>query len=183
MRQRQRGYSLPELLAVVIILGIAASVAIPDISTTNPNRLDLAAEEVAQVIRFARSESLRTGDIHGVEISQNTQRVVAYKAELTTTPVSMAFILYHPVTKQKLDYEVDTASMTEGVRISNTQDPFLYASGRRKNLLFDATGVPIWIVNSTGTTYILQDGSVQLSYGGDDRTVQVAQITGRVTVQ
>jgi hypothetical protein len=109
--------------------------------------------------------------------------VVAYKADLTTTPVSMAFILYHPVTKQKLDYEVDTASMTEGVRISNTQDPFLYASGRRKNLLFDATGVPIWIVNSTGTTYILQDGSVQLSYGGDDRTVQVAQITGRVTVQ
>jgi prepilin-type N-terminal cleavage/methylation domain-containing protein len=183
MRQAQRGYSLPELLAVVIILGIAASVAIPDISTTNPNKLDLAVEEVAQAIRFARSESLRTGEIHGVEISQNTQRVVAYKADLTTTPVSKAFVLYHPVTKLKLDYKVDTASMSEGVSITNTQDPFLYATGRLKNLLFDDTGTPIWIVNSTSTTYILQDGTVQLSYGGDDRTVQVAQITGRVTVQ
>ena len=73
--------------------------------------------------------------------------------------------------------------MTAGVRISNTQDPFLYATGRRKNLLFDDTGVPIWIVNSTSTTYVLQDGTVQLSYGADNRTVWVAQITGRVSVQ
>ncbi|MGB5275689.1 MAG: GspH/FimT family pseudopilin [Gammaproteobacteria bacterium] len=183
MHQRQRGYSLPELLAVVIILGITAAVVVPDISTTNPNTLDLAAEQVAQAIRYARSESLRTGEIHGVEISQNTQRVVAYKADLTTTPVSIADILYHPVSKQKLDYDVDTGPMTDGVSITNTQDPFLYATGRRNNLLFDHTGVPIWIVNSTGTTYILQDGMVQLSDGGDNRSVRVAQITGRVTVQ
>ncbi len=183
MHQTERGYSLLELLAVVIILGIAASVAIPDISTTDPNKLDLAAEEVAQAIRFARSESLRTGEIHGVQISQNTQRVVAYKADLSTSPVSMEAILYHPVSKQRLDYDVDTGTMTSGVSITNTQDPFLYATGRRKNLLFDDTGLPIWIVNSTSTTYVLQDGTVQLSYGGDKRTVRVAQITGRVTVQ
>jgi prepilin-type N-terminal cleavage/methylation domain-containing protein len=183
MRQYQSGYSLPELLAVVIILGITAAVAIPDISTTDPSTLDLAAEEVAQAIRFARSEALRTGEIHGVQISQNTQRVVAYKADLTTTPVSMASILYHPVSKQKFDYDVDTGPMTDGVSITNTQDPFLYATGRRKNLLFDITGVPIWIVNSTASTYILQDGMIQLGYGSHSRAVRVAQITGRVTVQ
>ena len=183
MRRTARGYSLPELLAVVVILGIAASVAIPDISTTNLNKLDLAAEEVASVLRFARSESLRTGEIHGVEISQNTQRVVAYKADLSTTPVSMASILYHPVTRQVLDYQVDTSTMMSGVSISNAQDPFQYAMGRRKNLLFDSSGTPIWIVNATGSTYMLQDGVVQLSYGNASRSVRIAQITGRVTLQ
>jgi len=73
--------------------------------------------------------------------------------------------------------------MTQGTMVSNSQDPFLYAMGRRKNLLFDATGVPIWIVNATGSTYVLQDGTVQLSSGDDSRRVSVAQITGRVTVQ
>ena len=183
MRQVQCGYSLLELLAVVMILGIAASVAIPDISATDSDKLDLAAEEIAQAVRLARSESLRTGQIHGVQISQDTQRVVAYRADLTTTPVSIGAILYHPVSKQRLDYAVDTGSMTAGVTIINAQDPFLYGMGRRKNLLFDETGVPIWIVNSTGSTYVLQDGTVQLSYGGDSRSVRIAQITGRVTVQ
>ena len=183
MRANEHGFSLLELLIVVTILGIAATVAIPDISTTHTTTLDLAADKVARVIRFARSESLRTGEIHGVQISQNTQRVVAYKADLTTAPVSMDSIDYHPLSKQAYDFDVDESTLTNGVTISNTQDPFLYATGRRKNLLFDASGVPIWIVSATATTYILQDGVVQLSFGRDNRSVRVAQITGRVTVQ
>jgi hypothetical protein len=70
-----------------------------------------------------------------------------------------------------------------GASIVNAQDPFLYSMGRRKNLLFDASGLPIWIVNATGTTYILQDGVVQIEIGNLTRDVRVAPITGRVTLQ
>ena len=182
MCRTDKGFSFTELLIVIMILGVVAAVAVPSLSSTDPKKLELAAAEVASAIRFARSESQRTGDIHGVQISQNTQRVVVYKADLSTTPVSMSSILYHPVSKLTFDFDVDSSTFSRNVIISNALDPFLYATGRRKNLLFDATGTPIWIVNATSTTYMLQDGLVQLSYAGINLSVRVAPNTGRVTV-
>lgn len=168
---------------VVAIVGIVAVAAIPDLRSGDDIRLELAAQEIAQALRFARSESVRTGEVHGVQISENTQRVVVYKADMATSPVGMASILYHPVAKQPFDFDLDTHPLAKGVRITNTQSPFLYATGRRKNLLFTATGIPYWIVNSSGITYPLEDGMIQLGYGNGSRTVAVAPITGRVLVK
>ena len=179
---RQTGFSLLELLIVITILGVTAAIVAPVLSTSDDSKLGLAAEEVAQALRFARSESLRTSEVHGVNINQTTQRVVVYKADLTTTPVSIGSILYHPISKQKFDFDVDTAPMTNDVNISNTLDPFLYGSTRRQQLLFSASGTPMWIDNTTGTTDLLDDGTVQLSYRGSNRSVEVAPTTGRVTV-
>jgi len=180
---RSHGVTLVELLVVVAIIGVVAVAATPFLSNADPQRLERVASEIAGAIRFARSESLRTGKVHGVEISQNTQRIKVYRADLTTTPVSKAEILHHPVARQPFDFDLDTAALMSGASIVNTQDPFLYDTGRRKNLLFDAAGLPIWIVNATATTYILKDGVVQVSIGNLTRDVRVAPITGRVTVQ
>jgi len=182
-RFRSHGVTLVEVLVVVAILGVVAVVAIPDLRSGGDGKLDLAAQEVAQAIRFARSESIRTGEVHGIQISENTQRTVVYKADMATSPIGMASILYHPVSKQPFDFDLDSHPLAKGVKITNSQSPFLYATGRLKNLLFTATGIPYWIVNSTGSTYPLVDGTIELGYGNGSRTVAVAPITGRVTVQ
>jgi Tfp pilus assembly protein FimT len=168
---------------VVAILGVVAAAAIPGLRSGDGKRLDLAAEQVAQAIRYARSEALRSGQMHGIEISQNTQRVVVYRADLSTDPVGMAAILTHPVDKKPYDFDLNTAALVSGVRITNALDPFKYATGRRMNLLFSATGAPVWTVISSHTTYPLQDGMVQLDYGNQRRTVRVTPYTGRVTIQ
>jgi len=178
-----RGYSLVELLVVVSLIGALASIAIPDFSASRAERLDIAASRVAEAIRYARAEALRTGEVHGVTVSQATQRATVMKWDLTSNPASALYTLTDPFSKQPHDFPVDT-SATAGVSIANTLDAFDYTGlGRRPSLMFDAGGTPLWIVTSGPSTYLLADGEVLLRLGNYERRVRVAAFSGRVTVQ
>jgi len=182
--QQQRGYTLLELVIVVSVISIIAAIAVPGVSTNDDAKLKLAAENVADAIRFARSEALRTGEGHGLTVSQATQKVTVKKYDLTTAPVSTLHTLVHPVDKQPYDFNINTRATTQGVVISNAQDVFNYTGlGGRRSLIFDATGTPKWIVGSGPTTYLLSDADIELTHRGQQRIVSVAPITGRVTVQ
>lgn len=184
MIRRQTGLSLLELTAVIAILGVIALVVTPDFSSTAPARLELAADQVAHALRFARSESIRSGEHHGVTIDQVTQGIMVVKWNLTTDPVSVAAILYHPLSRQPYDLKADELSLVHGVAISNASDAFLYADvGLRRSLIFDPQGVPLWILGSDGSRHLLQSGTVTLSAGQSRINVAVAPLTGRVTIQ
>lgn len=178
------GYTLVELVITVTIIAVIAAIAMPATSLGTNDRLNLAAMEVASAIRFARSEAVRTGEAHGLTVSQATQKVTVKKYDVTTAPISTIDILTHPVNKQPYDFNVNTRSSTRGVTISNSQDVFNFTDlGGRRSLIFDATGLPKWIVGSGPTTYLLSDSNIELSYGNQQRVVSVAPITGRVTIQ
>ena len=182
--KRQAGFSLLELTAVVAILGIMALVVIPDSAPSNQQKLDLAAQQVAQAPRFAHSEALRTGEHHGVTISQVTQTITVIKWDMTTDPVSTELIPYHPVNKQSFVFDTDNMSLAAGVSIINSSDIFNYLTiGRRRSLIFDPQGVPVWVLGSDDSVYRLRDGVIQLSDGRNQRDIAVAPLTGRVTVQ
>ncbi len=180
---RSRGFTITELLVVVIILAVIATVAVPNLRSTDNNKLDLAATKVAEAIRLARSESMRTGDVYGITISQTSQQVRVRRYDLSTDPVSAVETLYHPVAKQPLDFDFDNFAPTNGVRITNTQDIFSYTgTSRRRTVLFDRQGVPIWIIAGGPTTHALDTGIIELSLDGRQQTVEVAAYTGRVTI-
>ena len=179
-----RGYTLLELVVVMTIVAVLAAVALPGFNPAGDQQLDLAAQRVAAAIRHTRTEAMRTGEAHGLTISQATQKVTVNKYDVTTAPISAISILIHPIDKQPYDFNVNTTVSTQGVTISNTQDIFSYkGTGRRRSLLFDANGTPIWIVGSGPTTYLLQDSAVELTFGNQQRLVRVATITGRVTIE
>jgi len=182
--QQQVGFSLLELSIVVLILGIMAIVVIPDSSPANQQKLDLVASQVAQALRFARAESLRTGAHYGVTISQATQTITLKKWDMTTAPVSTELVPYHPVNKRAFVFDADGMSLAPGVSITNSSDIFNYLTiGRRRSLIFDPQGVPMWMLGADDSVYRLLDASVELSNGRNQRSVAVAPLTGRVTIQ
>jgi len=179
------GYSLLELTLVVLILGIMAAAVVPSLfSATGPYKLDLVAEEIAQALRFAQNEARRTGQHYGATISQATQTITVKKWDITTDPVSTELVPYHPVSKKGFVFDADGFSLAPGVSITNASDIFLYDTiGRRRSLIFDKNGMPVWITNAGVNVYRLLDASVTLSDGDNQSSVMIAPITGRVTVQ
>ena len=180
----QAAFSLLELSIVVLIMGIMAIVMIPDSSPTSQQKLDLVASQIAQALRFAHSEALRTGEHHGVTISQVTQTITVKKWDMTTDPVSTELVPYHPVSKQSFVFDADGLTLAPGTSISNSSDIFLYNSiGRRRSLIFDPGGIPVWVLGSDDSVYRLIEGIVKLSNGQSRRDITVAPLTGRVTIQ
>lgn len=161
-----------------------AIVVIPDAAPTSQQKLDLVANQIAQAIRFAHSEALRSGQHYGVSISQVTQTITVIKWDMSTDPVTTELVPYHPVNKQGFVFDADGISLAPGVSITNSSDIFNYLTiGRRPSLIFDPQGVPVWVLGSDDSVYRLLDGNVQLSNGQNQRNIAVAPLTGRVTVQ
>ena len=183
-RKSQAAFSLLEISIVVLIMGIMALVVIPSSSPTNQQKLDLVANQIAQALRFAHSEALRTGEHHGVTISQVTQSITVKKWDMTTDPVSTELVPYHPVSKQSFVFDADGLTLAAGTSISNSSDIFLYdIVGRRRSLIFDSNGIPVWVLGSDDSVYRLLEGIVELSDGQNRRNIAVAPLTGRVTIQ
>ena len=179
MHRREQGYTLVELLIVIIILGIAASVAIPDISTTNPGKIDLAAEEFAQAMRFARSEAIRTGQPRGFSQQSSAKRIRVFRADTGTSPWSLIYDVYHPLSKHLYDIQLNTHPFALADNLNRVVS-FKGTCNVTDNIYFDSNGIPRC---ADPETILLQQFDLTFTLGNHTRVVTLHGITGRVTVQ
>ncbi len=176
---RQLGLNLVELAIVVAILSITAAVAIPNLASTHSSTLDLSAEEFAQAIRFARSESLRTGNPHGFFLQVANKRIRVFRADMGTNPPTPVYDIYHPVSKQPYDVDLDTHSFAEAASIQ-TSSSYEFTCNDERYTIFEAQGVPYC---GDPIDVLLRDGAITFSLAGDTRKTTLYGLTGRVTVQ
>ncbi len=175
----QGGTSLTEITLVVAILGIVAVVAIPSISSYDSELLELAAEEMAEAVRFARSEAIRTGTLHGIH-TQNTQlRIRVFRGDTVTTPPTPVYDVYHPVDKKLYDIDfrahpfVTVDSFSAATSFSGTCNNPSYT-------VFEENGIPVC---SDPMAVRLDQADLTLKKGNASITVTLHGITGRVTIQ
>lgn len=184
------GYSLAELLVVVSLLSVLALAAIPVAAPSADKRLDAAAQEVINALRFARIEALRTGTFYGADFSVDpatgTRRMRVFRTD-TAAPPNPVYDVRHPIDKRLYDSQLASGSATAGVIISAAK--FYYQSGAATPVAcdwaaFDASGQPDFYPDASN--YAAYSTSpyvsvVTLSYQGRSVQVLLDPVTGRVS--
>jgi type II secretion system protein H len=178
-KSRSHGVTLVELLVVVSILGVVALVAIPDFSSSNPQTLDLAAEEFANAMRFARSEAMRTGEPRGFRQKSDKKRIRVFRPDTGTSPWTLNFDVYHPVSKQLYDIKLDNHPFAYADSVDRTSN-YQATCNHPGNIYFDRNGIPRC---TEPETVFLEQLILTLTLGAHTRIITLHGITGRVTVQ
>ncbi|HUO82320.1 MAG TPA: GspH/FimT family pseudopilin [Gammaproteobacteria bacterium] len=174
------GFTLTEMLVVVALLAAFAVIAVPLLSAPDPARVELAAAELVQALRYARSEAERTGTPHGLRVDAAGGTAQMFRLDTAAVPPARDFAVYHPVDRQlfALDFAADSA--TRDVQIAAAAFSFAAACAEARDIVFDASGTPL-CADPAGVA--VTSATIDLTDGRSQRRVAVAAVTGRVTVQ
>lgn len=182
----ERGHTLAELMLVLLILGVVATLAMPVSEPVNPLRAETAAREVAQALRFAQSAALRTGEYHLVRCDTAANSITVSRLDINAVPPAPdpAFPVFHPIDKKDYKIVFTTAPSTTGVTIATCAFAFSDAKPAVPQLVFGADGAPVNVVgpNPPDVKTLTGTGQVTLAAGRASRAVLVAAVTGRVTL-
>ena len=179
-RGKRQGHTILELVIVVAIIGLVTALALPALSSGDESRLDAATSEVVDAARFARSEAIRTGESHGIIATLSDQRVRVYRLDESGPLPVAVYDVYHPVSKKLYDLQLATSPEFFAVSLAQADFNFTGFVAAKKLVDFSSDGTPIY--NHGGPIRILTAGKIRLSLGQHQRNIDVAPMTGRVTV-
>ena len=175
----QRGYTLTELVIVIGLLALLAAAAVPNSNQGEQKQLDLAAAELAAAIRYARSESIRTGEPHGFRFLANQYQIRVFSTDTSGSPWTWVWDVYHPVSKQLYDYAVPTELSSIDPPVTQT---FVYRGtcNTPGTVYFDGNGTPRCLQPET---VLLDSYRLDVFALTGDRSIRLDGITGRVAVE
>ena len=160
--QIQNGFTLVEILIVVVILAIAVGMAVPMFSGAADFQLQSGANMIAADFEYAKSMAISTQQRHGVIFDTDTETYSVVK-DTNDTP------LWHPVKKgfrYTIDFSAD--SRLKNVDLQTAPD----------RIYFDSMGNPLNAsfapLTAAATITLEQTG------GGSTATITVEPVTGYI---
>ena len=177
---RPNGFSLIELVVVIVILGLAAMVVAPQFSSVNPQQLDYAAREIAETIRFARSEAIRLAEPRGFELDTGEKRIRVFRPVTPEQPGEpVVFDVIDPISKRLFDVDLDKLKYAEIDNLTQSSN-YQGTCDKPTDAYFDTAGVA-WCAKPDNV--LLKQQAITLTLGSHIRVVLLDGITGRVSIQ
>lgn len=161
---RSGGFTLVEMVLVVVILAIAAMMAIPFATSGTSTQLKGAATIIASDLEYAKSMAISQGQKYWVDFDENSE-------SYSIKDVNGA-IINNPV-KKGFGYTVNFAADSRLNRVDITSADF----DGTDTVGFNYLGSPF-----NGGDADLNSGTITLTAGGGTMTVNVEPVTGYITI-
>jgi type II secretory pathway pseudopilin PulG len=153
---------------VVIILGIASAIILPQLASRDDLRCAAAARALMGDLLYAQSRSIARGKMHYVQFSSGSYQVMVDNAG------SPGAVITNPVTQVPYVVTVGTGNLTNvSVKTANFDG--------NATVAFDAMGVPYSWSASTGLA-VLNAGTVVFKAGTNTKTITVSAYSGQIKV-
>lgn len=167
-----RGYTLIEVLVVVVILGIAGALVAPSLGQAGVLRIQSAVRMIVSDITFAQMDALGYQEQRAIvfDLDQNLYTLIQVNGSTIDADNDALYDLKGPDQRYRifLNEEVYGGTVIESVNFDGNN-----------TLIFDEMGGP---VAAPGTSTLSDGGSIVLAGPMSRWRINVAAFTGRVTV-
>jgi prepilin-type N-terminal cleavage/methylation domain-containing protein len=165
----RHGFTLIEILAVVVVIGIASAIILPQMNSRDDQRAASAARELMADLLYAQNRSIAYQTRHYVQFNTATNSWQV----MVDSSGSPGPVITHPVNGTPYVVNVGTGTMAKVSLNSVNFDG-------NTTISFDAIGVPYsW--SSTGGNVPLNSGAVVFKAGNYQMTVAVSPYSGEIT--
>jgi len=173
-------FTLVEILAVVVILGIASAIIIPNMGTRDDLRTAAAARTLVADLIYAQNQAITSGKMVYVRFDTANNKYTL----LTTANSGGDVAMTNPITQNSYVQQFGVTkpgweTITINSAVLNGVDPTYRPMF---TLAFDELGSPYVFNYTSNTTNDLNDGSIVLGSGTFTTTVTIAPATGEITV-
>ncbi len=169
-RHRKRGFTLVELIVVVVILGIAALLAIPMVSNAADIQVRAAGNRIAADIDYAKSLAITHQQSYAVVFDPSGESY-----EIHVDPTGTDTVIDHPVNPGTFVVGFSAVSSLAQVDLVSAD----FDSDITNAITFDYLGSPY---SGKGTASPLNSGQITLQADNFTLVVDVEPVTGYVTI-
>ena len=177
MRPRQTGFTLAEVMVVVAIVGTVAATAVPLLAAQDSKKLDVAARETGNALRFAVDEARRSGTYVLVDAKTTPGRLRVVRSNASGANLGA---VNDPHTKRALD--IDTAGSTFTKPVSMTARFMQGGTAYTQLLISPATQMRVFDGPAANIGPLQSGSGIVVALGASSLTVTIHESSGFVAI-